>query len=84
MRCGGTDEISVEITELQPGDRLHREAYDLVLFDTDHRADSVGYALVEHLRLGRFNPDRARDWAFPRSAGEKLHRGEGLRCRRHG
>jgi ribonuclease Z len=67
----------VEITELQPGDRLHRDAYDLVLFDTDHRADSVGYALVEHLRLGRFNPDRARELGIPEGPlWGKLHRGE--------
>ena len=67
----------VEITELKPGDRLHRDAYDLVLFDTDHRADSVGYALVEHLRLGRFNPDRARELGIPEGPlWGKLHRGE--------
>lgn len=69
----------VEITELQPGDRLHRDAYDLVLFDTDHRADSVGYALVEHLRLGRFNPDRARELGIPEGPlWGKLHRGEAV------
>ena len=69
----------VEITELQPGDRLHRDAYDLVLFDTDHRADSVGYALVEHLRLGRFNPDRARELGIPEGPlWGKLHRGESV------
>jgi ribonuclease Z len=69
----------VEITELKSGDRLHRDAYDLVLFDTDHRADSVGYALVEHLRLGRFNPERARELGIPEGPlWGKLHRGESV------
>jgi ribonuclease Z len=69
----------VEITELRPGDRLHRDEYDLVLFETDHRADSVGYALVEHLRLGRFNPDRARELGIPEGPlWGRLHRGESV------
>lgn len=69
----------VEITELQAGDRLHRGGYDLVLFETDHRADSVGYALVEHLRLGRFHPDRARELGIPEGPlWGKLHRGESV------
>jgi ribonuclease Z len=69
----------VEISELQAGDRLHRGGYDLVLFETDHRADSVGYALVEHLRLGRFNPDRARELGIPEGPlWGKLHRGESV------
>lgn len=51
----------VEIVEVKPGDRLGRGEYELAVFETEHRADTVGYALVEHDRLGRFDPDRARE-----------------------
>src|SRR5882724_235197 len=44
----------VEIVEVQPGDRLRRNEYDIVVFETQHRAGSVGFALAEHIRLGRF------------------------------
>ena len=41
------------------GDRLRRDEYDIVVFETEHRADTVGYALAEHTRLGPVSP-RAR------------------------
>jgi ribonuclease Z len=55
----------VEIKELKPGDSLDRGDYRLDVFDTDHRADTIGYALVEKDRLGRFDPDRARELGVP-------------------
>jgi ribonuclease Z len=67
----------VDIREVRPGDRLKRDAYDLVIFDTEHRADTVGYALVEHERLGRFDPDRARELGIPEGPlWGQIHRGE--------
>ncbi|MBA3260400.1 MAG: ribonuclease Z [Gemmatimonadales bacterium] len=67
----------VEIVELRAGDRLSREEYDIVVFETDHRADTVGYALAEHRRLGRFNPDRARELGIPEGPlWGRLHKGE--------
>jgi ribonuclease Z len=71
------NKFPVEIVELQAGDRLRREEYDLVVFETDHRADTVGYALVEHIRLGRFNPARARELGIPEGPlWGRLHKGE--------
>jgi ribonuclease Z len=66
----------VEILEVKPGDRLSRDGYDIAVFETEHRADTVGYALAEHPRLGRFNPARARELGIPEGPlwGE-LHRG---------
>ncbi len=67
----------IEIKEIAPGDRIAREEYDIVVFPTDHRADTVGYALVEHTRLGRFNPERARELGVPEGPlWGKLHKGE--------
>jgi ribonuclease Z len=71
------NKFPVEIVELKPGDRLRRDEYDLVVFDTDHRADTVGYALAEHTRLGRFNPERARELGIPEGPlWGRLHKGE--------
>ncbi|MFZ5624545.1 MAG: ribonuclease Z [Gemmatimonadota bacterium] len=67
----------VEIVELRAGDVLRRANYDIVAFETDHRADTVGYALVEHERLGRFDPQRARELGVPEGPlWGRLHRGE--------
>jgi ribonuclease Z len=67
----------IEIREVAPGDRLARQEYDIVVFPTDHRADTVGYALAEHTRLGRFNPERARELGVPEGPlWGKLHKGE--------
>jgi ribonuclease Z len=67
----------IEIIELKPGDRLARDEYDIAVFETEHRADTVGYALVEHDRLGRFNPDRARELGIPEGPlWGQLHQGK--------
>ncbi|HJR17217.1 MAG TPA: ribonuclease Z [Gemmatimonadales bacterium] len=71
------NKFPIEIVEIKPGDRLARDDYEIVVFETEHRADTVGYALVEHIRLGRFNPDRARKLGIPEGPlwGE-LHKGK--------
>jgi len=69
----------VEINELAPGDRIRRGEYDIVTFATEHRADTIGYALVEHDRLGRFHPDRARELCIPEGPlWGKIHKGEAV------
>ncbi len=71
------NKFPVDIVEIRPGDRLKRKEYDLVVFSTEHRADTVGFALAEHTRLGRFNPERARELGVPEGAAwGRLHRGE--------
>ncbi|HET8833663.1 MAG TPA: ribonuclease Z [Gemmatimonadales bacterium] len=74
------NKFPVAVQEVRPGDCLHRAEYDIVVFETDHRADTVGYALAEHTRLGRFHPERARELGIPEGPlwGE-LHRGRPVR-----
>jgi ribonuclease Z len=73
------NKFPVEILEIKPGDRLARDEYDIVVFETEHRADTVGYALVEHERLGRFNPDRARELGIPEGPlWGQLHKGKAV------
>ena len=70
----------VEIAELEPGASVKRKDYSIVAFPVDHRgASAVGYALVEDLRRGRFNPDLARELGVPEGPmwGE-LHRGRAV------
>jgi ribonuclease Z len=67
----------IDIVEIQAGDRIRRDEYDIVVFPTDHRADTVGYGVAEHTRLGRFNPERAREIGIPEGPlWGKLHQGE--------
>ena len=71
------NKFAVEIVEIQAGDRLGRHDYDIAVFETEHRADTVGYALAEHVRLGRFNPERTRELGVPEGPlWGRLHRGE--------
>ena len=67
----------VDIKEVQPGDSLDRADYRLDIFDTDHRADTIGFALVEKDRLGRFDPDRARELGVPEGPlWGQIHKGQ--------
>ena len=49
----------LELVELQPGDVLEREEYNLVTFPVAHGVQALGYALVEHPRPGRFDVESA-------------------------
>lgn len=68
----------VEIVELQPDQRVERDGYDVVPYRTQH-GHSLGYALIEAERLGRFNPDRARELGIPEGPlWGRLHKGENV------
>ena len=78
----GMDRLSfpLEVTELEPGQCVNRGDYEIVAFPADHRgARAVGYALVEHDRKGRFNPELARELGIPEGPlwGE-IHRGRSV------
>jgi len=66
----------IEITEVEAGTTLARKGYDLEAFAVDHPR-AIGYAVREHRRLGRFDPERARSLGIPEGPlWGKVHRGE--------
>ena len=70
----------VEIVEVEPGEVIPRAGYELRVFAVEHGGGAVGYALVEGERLGRFNPDRARELGVPEGPlWGKLQRGQAVR-----
>lgn len=72
--------FEVEIIELKIGETIKRKGYDLVAFPTQHGRNALGYALVEHQRLGRFDPEKARALGIPEGPlWGKIHRGESVR-----
>ena len=67
----------IEIHELKPGDCLKRDDYALEVIAVEHGRNALGYVLREEMRLGRFDPDKARELGVPEGPlwGE-LHQGE--------
>ncbi|WP_435196506.1 ribonuclease Z [Natronomonas sp. EA1] len=75
---GASPSYAVRVNEVHPGDTvLDSGEYTVEAFETDHRARSVGYALVEEDRKGRFDRERAEELGVPVGpAFSKLHNGE--------
>ena len=67
----------VDINELADGQQIDRMGYAIRAFAVDHRgAMSIGFAIVEEERKGRFNPDKARELGIPEGPlWGRLHRG---------
>jgi ribonuclease Z len=59
--AGGSERLpfEVRVKEVEPGERIRRDGCDLVPFATRHGVPSVGWALVEDGRPGRFHPAKA-------------------------
>ncbi|MFB6132142.1 MAG: ribonuclease Z [Halanaeroarchaeum sp.] len=56
----------VDVVEVGPDETIvDREEYEVRTFATDHRTRSVGYALVEDDRKGRFDREKAEDLGVP-------------------
>jgi ribonuclease Z len=68
----------VEIVEVKADSPLKRDGYSIVPFEVDHRnSDSLGFALVEETRKGRFDPDHARELGIPEGPlWGQIHRGQ--------
>ncbi len=50
---------------LKPGDIVEREEYVIRALRTEHSISSLGYALIENSRPGRFNRERAVELGIP-------------------
>ncbi|HVH67574.1 MAG TPA: ribonuclease Z [Gemmatimonadales bacterium] len=80
--------FDVDIQEVKAGDvigsdsgsnRAPRTAYQIEVFATEHGGGSVGYALREHERRGRFDAERARAAGIPEGPlWGKLTKGESV------
>jgi len=58
--------FSVTVSEVSPGETVvERDEYAVNAFRTEHRTASVGYALVEDDRKGRFNREKAEELGVP-------------------
>jgi ribonuclease Z len=69
----------LRIHELEPNEALERDGYRVAAFATDHGVRSLGYALVEDDRPGRFDEARARQLGVaPGPDFGRLQRGEAV------
>ena len=70
-------QFSVSVRELPAREAVRYEGFEIRAFPVEHTPSSVGFALVEDDRLGRFDVDLARRLGVPEGpAFGKLHRGE--------
>jgi ribonuclease Z len=58
-RVLGRTRYEVELIELEEGEAMRRDGYEVRSFPVEHRMRAYGYALVEQERPGRFDPEAA-------------------------
>ena len=58
-RIIGKPSYELELVELDEGESVRRDGYEVRSFPVDHRVSAYGYALVEDDRPGRFDPEAA-------------------------
>jgi ribonuclease Z len=70
----------LEITEVTPETPIKRKGYSIVPYPADHKDKiALGFALVEETRLGRFNPEKARELGIPEGpAWGRIHKGQSV------
>ncbi len=76
---GNDPSFPVRVNEVSPGDvALDARDFEVRAFETDHRATSVGYVIVEDDRKGRFDREKAEEelGIEPGPEYSKLHDGE--------
>jgi ribonuclease Z len=56
----GRTGYDVDLYELEPGQSIVHDDYEVRAFGVEHRTRAYGYALVEQQRPGRFDPDLAK------------------------
>jgi ribonuclease Z len=71
--------FEIDAIDLSPGDVIKRNDYSIVALKTEHSVPSIGYALIENERSGKFNRQKAIDLGVPPGPlFSKLHRGESV------
>jgi ribonuclease Z len=76
-RIFGKLRYEVELIELEPGEAVAHEGFEMRAFEVEHRMRALGYAYVEPQRPGRFDVDAAHGLGItdPHDFG-RLQRGE--------
>ena len=59
LRAAGSVKFELELVELEPGEVLARDGYNLASFPVAHRGPALGYVLFEDERPGVFDPGAA-------------------------
>jgi len=81
VRDLGGDRLTFEanIHEMEPGASLSGDGFRIEAFETEHTRESIGFALIEDDRPGRFDVDKAREFGVPEGPlFGRLHRGESV------
>ncbi|MGP8321869.1 MAG: ribonuclease Z [Methanosarcinaceae archaeon] len=69
----------IKTVQLEPGNVIKREGYSIHVLKTEHSVPSLGYALIEDKRMGKFNRKKAVELGVPPGPlFSKLHRGESI------
>lgn len=72
-------DFPIEVVELKDGDIVKFKNFKILAFETDHIIPSLGYALIENERRGKFNRKRAEELGIPPGPlYAKLVRGESI------
>ena len=81
LRDLGGDRLAFDATvhELRAGEAVEGEGFRVEAFATEHTRRSLGYALIEDTRPGRFDVTAARELGVPEGPlFGRLHRGESV------
>lgn len=77
---GDRIDFPVAVRELPPGETVAYDGFRIQAFATAHTRTSIGLALIEESRPGRFDPDEATRLGVPEGPlFGRLHRGEAVR-----
>jgi len=70
----------INVFELSPETPLKRKGYSIVPYPVDHGDKAaIGYLIAEETRLGRFNPEMAKEIGIPEGPlWGKIHKGEAI------
>ncbi len=75
----GRSRYEIELVEVEPGEGVAHDGYEIRPFEVEHRVRACGYALVEEDRPGRFDAETAIGLGVPEGpAFGALQRGESV------